>query len=181
MNMIELTPTETIMYNDVVINDILLTDQYIILGPNTDAYTWTENVKLSSHGTITATRTISTTTGNIGSPSEHISIPPAVFPESNPIYTPAADGTDGFTVPPVTAKFWNEPFLPVIVPADAVMFPTVLIVPPAIKVVPALFEPTVAIVPTTSIVDCDIIAPDANIEQLERDIAGSPTFNPLLH
>ncbi|MFM7989500.1 MAG: hypothetical protein ACKPKO_60320 [Candidatus Fonsibacter sp.] len=35
----------------------------------------------------------------------HISIPPAVFPESNPIYTPALVGAAGFTVDPVTAKF----------------------------------------------------------------------------
>ncbi|MFM7983716.1 MAG: hypothetical protein ACKPKO_30775, partial [Candidatus Fonsibacter sp.] len=33
-----------------------------------------------------------------------ISIPPAVFPESRPIYTPADVGTEGFTVPPVTGK-----------------------------------------------------------------------------
>ncbi|MFM7988139.1 MAG: hypothetical protein ACKPKO_53385, partial [Candidatus Fonsibacter sp.] len=73
MNMIELTPTETILYNDVVINNRLLTDQYIILGPKITDYTWTENLRLSSNGTITATGTISTTTGNIGSTSGNIS------------------------------------------------------------------------------------------------------------
>ncbi|MFM7989745.1 MAG: hypothetical protein ACKPKO_61575 [Candidatus Fonsibacter sp.] len=82
MNMIEPTPTETIMYNDVVINNRLVTDQYIIIGPKITDYTWTENLRLSSDGTITATRaitttgsisttsgTITTTSGNIGSTS----------------------------------------------------------------------------------------------------------------
>ena len=52
MSMIELTPTETTMYNDLVINNRLLTDQYIVLGPHTGTNTWTENIRLSSNGAI---------------------------------------------------------------------------------------------------------------------------------
>ncbi len=77
--------------------------------------------------------------------------------------------------------------LPVIVPADAVMLPTVLIVPPALKVVPALIEPTDeifhcdVIFPATPIVVCVVISPDDNIEHLGGETAGSPIINPLLH
>ncbi|MFM7989804.1 MAG: hypothetical protein ACKPKO_61870 [Candidatus Fonsibacter sp.] len=53
---------------------------------------------------------------------------------------------------PVIARF-----LPVIVPADAVRFPTVLIVPPALKVVPTLIEPTDEICP------CGVICPSTCI------------------
>ena len=76
---------------------------------------------------------------------------------------------------------------PVIVPADAVMFPDVLIAPFALKVVPALIEPTDeifpcdVIFPTASIVVCVVRAPVDNIEHLGGESAGSPIFNPLLH
>ena len=76
---------------------------------------------------------------------------------------------------------------PVKVPLDVVMFPDVLIVPLALKVVPALIEPSDeifpcdVILPAASIVVCVVRALVDNIEQLGGETAGSPIFNPLLH
>ena len=67
------------------------------------------------------------------------------------------------------------------------MFPTVIIVPLALKVVPALIEPTDEIFPSDDmlsefLVSCDMIEPlSPDLVHFGGETVGSPTFSPLLH
>ena len=86
--------------------------------------------------------------------SIQLAVPPVSSPVS--IYILKDVGIVTFVVGPTNAKCLNELLLLDILTADSVMFPTVLIVPPALLVVPARIEQTYEICP------CVILFPSAS-------------------